>query len=57
MTRLLNWLGLNPWQDTSWVDDPIVDDPPLTLRRQALELGFVVVAVVVLAACLLVVAA
>ncbi len=57
MTRLLNYLGLNPWQDTSWVDDPLVDDPPLTLRRQVAETALVLVAVLVLAGVALVVTA
>lgn len=47
MTRLLNYLGLNPWAPP--IDDtPLVDEPPLTVRQQALELAAVLVGVIVL---------
>ncbi len=47
LTRLLDWLGLIPRDAPEWVDDPIVDEP-VTWGRQAVELGFVVLAVILL---------
>lgn len=58
MTRtLLDWLGLLPTRDTSWVEAPIIEDPPLTRGRQALELGAVFAGAAILAAVGLVVMA
>lgn len=58
MTRtILDWLGLLPTRDTSWVEAPIIEDPPLTWSRQAIELGAVLLGAAVLIAVGLVVMA
>ena len=46
MTRLLNYLGLNPWAPPI-DDEPLVEEPPLSVRQQALELAAVAALVVV----------
>lgn len=59
MIRLLTWLGLNPRdpRGTDWVEDPIREEPPLSVRRQALELAAVAAMVVVTVAAAVVVLA